>query len=409
METLTLSPQGEKQKTFLEWKWIHAFLQVMPLFVGIHILFFLISLFANLYLLQDFSAEQFPLSSILEGWNHWDAGHYLFIAENGYDGAWRTAFFPLYPLLMHGVMYVIPNAIVSGLIISNLANLGVMVVFYQLMLEQYGHEQAKRAVFYISLFPTAFFLSSIYNVSLSLFLTLCFFYQVRHQRWWFAGLFGLVAALNRSSGSFLLFPMLWEYTRQSEALTDLRQKRFPRRFFRFALGSFLLIPIGLGIFAAYCQWRFGDWLAFSHAQSVWQHENRFPLITILVTIKGVLRMGNGLDVYNLHNLMDLLPVLFIGLLLILSFVGPWRFKKEHLAYGVYAALLYLFFLTVPVIMGGAPVPLQSIPRYCLELFPAFMVLSQIGEKQSIHQWYLVGASILLTIWLTLFLTGHWII
>ena len=45
--------------------------------------------------------EKFNPTILLNFWNHWDAGHYLTIAQEGYSLAKaNTTFFPLFPLLI---------------------------------------------------------------------------------------------------------------------------------------------------------------------------------------------------------------------------------------------------------------------------------------------------------------------
>src|SRR5258708_29765328 len=126
------------------------------------------------------------------------------IAKYGYTDINRTAFFPLYSLLERALMYVHNNPLIDGLIISNLAGLGIFVVLYRLVSEDFNAGQAERTVLYLALFPTAFYLASGYNESLFIFLVVLNFYQLRHGHWWWAGLFGFLAGLTRSAGILLL-------------------------------------------------------------------------------------------------------------------------------------------------------------------------------------------------------------
>lgn len=51
----------------------------------------------------------------------------------------------------------------------------------------------------------------------------------------------------------------------------------------------------------------------------------------------------------IHNLLDLGPDVFILLLIILSFVGPWKLPRNLWAYNLYAVTLFLFFQLYPTI------------------------------------------------------------
>jgi hypothetical protein len=98
--------------------------------------------------------------------------------------------------------------------------------------------------------------------------------------------------------------------------------------------------------------------------------------------------------------------LFILALVILAFIGPWKFSDTQRVYGLYAALIYLFSLIFPISSG---VPLGAFSRYMLEVFPAFIVLAAIGKKQQVNLYYLLLSIPLLTFLLLQFLTGHWVI
>ena len=85
--------------------------------------------------------------------------HYLDIARRGYSGT-DMAFFPLYPLLIRIAGGAIGNYLVGGLLISNAALFFGLLFFYKLVEHQWDRAVALRAIFYVSIFPTAIFLPS---------------------------------------------------------------------------------------------------------------------------------------------------------------------------------------------------------------------------------------------------------
>lgn len=103
------------------------------------------------------------------------------------------AFFPLFPLLERGLAVVVGDPFVAGLLISNVATLGMFMVLYRLVAEDFGAEHAWRSVLYLAVFPTAFFFAVAYNESLFLFSALLSFYYMRKGYWWLAGLAALFA------------------------------------------------------------------------------------------------------------------------------------------------------------------------------------------------------------------------
>ncbi len=382
------------------WKsWYAALKNVMPVYVAVHLAFFVITCLSVLFVLKDFAWQSAKIYTLWQSWHRWDTGHYLSIAVRGYDAPWRTAFFPLYPLLERVLMVLTHNPFTAGLLISNLAGLGMLIVFYRLVKEDFDHERALRTVLYLSVFPTAFFFASGYNESLFLFLSLLSFYFMRRGSWWLAGISGFLATLTRSAGLLLLVPFCYEY---------LYQHQFRLKTFRFDVLAGVLIPAGLALFSLYCFIRFHDPLAFSHAQAYWNHQLRVPGYGIIHSIEAIKLSSGFLSFQSLRNLLDLIPDLLILALIVLSFVGPWKLPRNLWAYGFYAAILWLFLQLFPV-AGNGLYPLQSTGRYMLEVFPAFIILAGIGKSQTFHMSYVMVSGAILFFLLTQFLTGHWVL
>ena len=248
--------------------WRDALKQVFPFFLVTHLSMLIISLYAPELIIISSKSPVDPLNSaslsvIWHTWNRYDSQHYVSIAQQSYKSLGDAAFFPLFPWLMRFVDIGIHSTIVSGLLLSSLAGLVLMIVMYQLALEEFGEQLARRAVLYLLAFPTAFFLWAIYPESIFLCLSLLCFYAMKHQRWWLAGVFGLLAALDRPTGILLFLPCCIEYLRVHRAI-------------RLDILSFLLIPLGLGLFALYCAHHYGDPLAFIHAQNGWKHQLAVP-------------------------------------------------------------------------------------------------------------------------------------
>ena len=176
--------QQEKKAIQSRWPaWFNAFKQVLPIYISLHLAFLILTYLSALFIIGNFSPRTLRISTLWLAWFRWDSGHFTAIASNGYDAAWRTAFFPLFPLLQRGVAFLTHDPFIAGLIISNLAGLGMLVVLYRLVQEDFDAERAFRTVLYLSVFPTAFFFVAAYNESLFLLLTLLSFYDMRHGNW----------------------------------------------------------------------------------------------------------------------------------------------------------------------------------------------------------------------------------
>ena len=377
--------------------WYVAFKNILPTYFTIHLLFFIITCLSVLFSIKDFSSQHLNISTLWQSWLHWDTYNYIAVAVNGYSVSWLTAFYPLYPLLVRCLMFLVHDPLIAGLIVSNLSGLGMLVVLYRVVQEDFDDEVASRTVLYFSVFPTAFFFAAVYSESLFLFLTLLSFYQMRHSRWWLAGIFGALAVLTRPTGLFLLLPFCYEY---------LRQHNFKLRNMRFDIASGLCIIAGIGLFALYCYYLFHDPLAFSHAEARWDRKLSVPGYAVLRTVHAIIISQGVLSFQSLRNILDLIPDLFMVVLVILGFVGPWKFRRDLWVYAIFAAAFFVFPQLFPF---AGLYPLQAMARFLLPVFPVFIVLAAIGKNRKLDVGYLLISGSVLFFLLTQFLTGHWVI
>jgi hypothetical protein len=137
---------------------------------------------------------------------------------------------------------------------------------------------------------------------------------------------------------------------------------------------------------------FGDPLYFLSVQSMWGREPKFPWEGSASAIGHIIRAtrGNGaiFQPIVVFNIIDLLAVLVTGTLLVLSIVGPWRLGRESAYLIVTAVVGFVVILISPIALN---VPLHGVPRYVLEMLPAFMVMARIGAKPHLERLYLFPA------------------
>jgi Mannosyltransferase (PIG-V) len=376
--------------------WREALRQVLPLYLGLHVAFLLLTYFATLFSINNFSSHSLSFMTLLNAWNHWDSGIYTGIAINGYNSFSRMAFFPLFPLAEHGLALLVRDPFVAGLIISNIAMFGVFIVLYRLVVEDFDAERAWRTVLYLAFFPTAFFFAAAYNESLFLFFALLTFYYLRRGRWWLAALTAFFAGLTRSVAVCLCVPFAWEY---------MRQHAFQWRKFRLDVLSGIGIIGGVILFAFYGYLRFHDPLAFSHAQKTWGRQLSWPWHAFAQAFK-IIWQQPVLSFQSIHVVMDLLLTLVVLVALLLAFMGPWKLARDQWSYAFYAVSCYLVVMIVPE-TGGYP--LASMGRYMLENFPAFIILAAMGKNRAFNIYYISISLPLLAFWLLQWLTGRWIV
>lgn len=373
--------------------WIDALKHVWAIYLATHLVFLVLSYLVALMIINPYAQPHAPLQTLLSFWNRWDTHHFLTIATQGYNQVNETAFFPLYPLLIHLVSSVVGSPLIAALLISNLAGLGVLLVFYRLVAADFGVERAERSVLYLAIFPTAFFLVAGYSESLFLLCALSAFYWMRRGRWWLAGLAMFFGVLTRSTGVVLVVPFAYEY---------LRQRDFQLRKMRLDVLSCGSVGLAVAGYAAYCYYRFHDFLAFSHAETTgWGRKMTWPGEPIFRAF-NVIGHNALLNFFNMWNVILLCVVLTVLALLVLSFVGPWKFERRDWSYPLYGATVFLLCISLPVVIPSSS-PLDSLDRYMLVIFPAIMVLAAMGKNRSFHLIYQALGFSLITFYALTFL------
>jgi len=346
-----------------------------------------------------YSSTGVNIPALLTTWNHWDAARYISIAQYGYKTKYDLAFFPLFPLLTALLAYPFgPNGYLpAATLISNAALLGTLFLLYQLAVEVRGEQVARRTLLYLCIFPTAFFFFAPYNESLFLLFVTAAFLAFRHQRWWLAGLFAMLATLTRSAGLLLGAPFLYEvwasqisFTNWSDRLHALH-KCLP----------VMLIPLGLALYCFYC-WRIsGDPLAFASVQSHWGRYLDWPWSGLFKQVGEFIWQPFG-SFFEVHDLLDFSATIGFIVLAVLS----WR--RLPTSYNLWTTLLILYVLISPSIANIDP--LVSNQRFFLEMFPLFIVMAQLSiERPHLHQGLQILFPMLLATLSILFLMNSWMV
>lgn len=325
----------------------------------------------------------------LFAWANFDGEHYLSIATYGYKTL-QQAFFPVYPALIR--ILVTPLSLnfatltSAGFLISNLALIGSLILLWKIILLDFPRKIALFTILLLLVFPTSFYLGSVYNESLYLFLSLATFYTARKGKWFLGGILGAIASATRVFG-ILLLPAL---------LIEAWQSKVPlkKSFWMF------LIPLGFMAYMYY-QWRyFADPLAFYHLQPLVGEQHQQGVVLLPQVFYRYLKILLNINLTNMATLGILLEVVTGILFTALPIYG--YFKKMRLSYIFYAFVGFL----LPTIQGS----FSSVPRYVLALFPSFIALSLLISKYPTFKkiiiigfflvWMLIEAS--------LFVRGYWV-
>ena len=287
-------------------------------------------------------------------WQRFDANWYISIAENGYGGIQGDDHFPpLFPMLIRLVQPLFGSTFLAGLFISHLATLYALKLLYDVFFEWGGNPAAKRALFFVLIYPTSFFLFGVYTESLFLVTTLLSIRYMKNRSWAWAGFWAFCSILTRLQGAALLLPILYLMW------MDYPLLRKPAHW----IG--LLLPAAGGLFYLYLRSRQMSSGVLPFVESEWHAHLVPPWETYWYAIQ-TLSSGN-------FTFVDILNWASVTLFVILL-IGGWR--KIPLDYNSYTAGSLLIMLIRIV----ETQPLISMSRYSLTLFPAFFVLGLAGEN-----------------------------
>ncbi|MEG4286578.1 mannosyltransferase family protein [Microcoleus sp. A006_D1] len=213
------------------------------------------------------------------GWelfSHWDGRWYTQIATLGYsyadDGQQHSvAFYPLFPLLIRGLMTLGMRSDAAGVFINSFAFLGALVLIYYWVEERYDTGVAKWTTAVLAWCPFSLFCTVIYTEGLFLFLTASALRSFERGEYIWAAVWGALTTATRGPGVALIPAFL---------LTAWREKRPPLAYF-----AGLASALGILSFSIYCAIRFGDALAFVHVQKGWVQPSWFEVLIQALKLK----------------------------------------------------------------------------------------------------------------------------
>lgn len=368
-------------------------------------------------------AYTFSPHLLLHLWDRWDALWYVNIAQQGYFTGEATAFFPLYPLLIHLVALVLgpTHTLLAAMIVSNVGVLAVFIGMGLLATQELGRADAPRAIRVTAAYPLAFFMAAAYTESVFVALAVFALLFARRGAWRWAALCAFLAALTRPTGAILIAPLLWEFARQqygSLFSTSVRDWRtwpsiflhalvdLPRRPASLVTLALLVgaVPFAIVVYAAYLGLRFGHPLIFLHAQTIYWHRTGQPIWKTLIDAVVYFVKTPGWSYWQARQLIDLAPVLVFGALTLLTI------RRTPFAFTLY--MLGLLYLAVATPIDTVPhtVTLVSSGRFLVAAAPIFLLLTHWGRSRPWLDMLLVGGGFLLQGFLaTYFLANHWLV
>jgi hypothetical protein len=280
-------------------------------------------------------------------WERFDTLWYIHIAAHGYDRPEAVVFFPLYTSLVKIMSLLVPP-IAAALLISTIAAFFLFWGLQELLLADGPPNLVKQSVFLCAVWPASFIFFAGYAESLLLALIVWSLCMARRESWLSAAALGLAAALTKAVGVVVVVPLL---------IMAFRQEKMK------ALPVFL-VPLGLVGFVEYLHWTGHGALASAYGQ-YWRTSMAAPWTTLWASVSSLVHTPNPILALNL---IFLLAVSFLAI--------RSRLRIEYLLYAAGAIFIFLCKETTP--------PLQSMMRYLLIVFPAFVGFADLLRSPSLQ-------------------------
>lgn len=303
----------------------------------------------------------------------YDSHAYLDIAENGYnmefgEGIGNYSYFPLFPMLVKLFAFIFGFGW-AAFIVSNMLSLLGVYLLYIIIKDDFGFLIAKKSVLLFLLFPVAYFFTMMYTESLFFVLILLMFYYARRDKWFLVGVIGMLASLTRMFGIIMVLPMLYIY---------LNNRQFKIVDFKILLLG--LIPFGILLFFGYFYFTTGDFfIAFkTFASPEYAFAPLLPGLSFIYGFIDVLRVRNPEVIfYILFNLI-------LGLFFTFASFYSYKIKKE-----------YFYFMIPYLLLAIGHTTLNANVRYYMLMFPTYVMLAKIKNKNANKLIFMVFMAFLL--------------
>jgi hypothetical protein len=318
-------------------------------------------------------------------WSRWDSGYFLEIAHKGYGNDGTAAFYPVYPALVGILGRVLGHHYtLAGLIVSLAACLVAFELLWRVARDRLGTSVgAERAVVLLAVTPMAVFLGAVYSESTYLAVCLAAFLCAARGRWTLAACAASLALLTRPTGIALVAAVAILAWPNRRALAWLAIVPL----------SFVFFPIALAI-------NYGRPFAFVTVERFWHRHlsigGPFGGLWDGISVFWRFPENHQILAINVENLV--FTLVYLGLLVLV-----WRWCT--LAESVFAALSILIPLSAPV---SGDLPLLSMPRFGLVVFPFFVVLARLASTPRRYAALAGISALLLGVEIVKWVTYQWV-
>jgi hypothetical protein len=321
----------------------------------------------------------------LEIWNRWDAVNYQTIAQLGYTATGERkpllVFYPLYPWVVRLFAFFTRDYLLSSLLVSTIASLVIVVVLLRLVELDYSKETAQRAVWFLFIFPTSYFLHIGYTESLFLMLALSCVYAARKQRWFWVAVFGALTCLTRANG-LVLGPVL---------LAEAAHQYWKTRRWQWQWLYISFVAVGFGGYLLLNQHVTGNPFAFTSLMQQYFSKSLSSPITGIDNALGSLTRAPGEA-----EMIGMQEVFYITLGLACTVVSWIKLRPS---YSVWMTGNWLLFVSVSFVL--------SVPRYTLTMFPIYILFALLATRRVWLAAITVWSIVYLSFFASVFVRGGW--
>jgi hypothetical protein len=359
--------------------------EVILAFCGSRVLLWIVAWF-GFYWLKHGDYKIFPGTQLWTLLFHWDALWYARIVAHGYEYAPGTqssvAFFPLLPMAIYALRAITGlGTALAGFLITNTCLLVSAILLRRIVFLDFPSPSRvpEQAVWFLLLSPMTFFHSAIYTESPFLLFSLGAILFARKQQWLGAGICAAFLTATRANAILILIPLLWE---AFAPVTKIEEQTVDRRSISSSPWWLLLAPSGLIACSVYLFARFGDPLAFLHAQAAFYRE--------------------GANIFDAFTTAGRYPVpygaFFIASAAAAIAICVFGFvQRIRLSYQLYAFAMLALCLSTSI--------WESLPRYLSVVFPFYITLGSV-RSEGLRSLLLAASAAVMALCSVLFVCGY---
>jgi hypothetical protein len=346
-----------------------------------------------------------------EIWDQWDFGYYQKIAEFGYSGSdGSIAFYPLFPWLVRLVAYVSKSYLAAGFIVSGTASVVAAILLRRLVQLDYPASVAMRSVWFLLIFPTAYFLHIGYSEGLFLALALACILAARGERWWLAGLLGAFCWMTRPTGAVLVPTLAVEAAQQywarrkscrHGAMSPCQggNASAQRRDYNKMLWSswnwqwlwIATVPVGFAVYLLINWTVSGDPFAFLQARkTLFEQSFALPLAGIRQAIWAHYPTPHEAEMVRTQELF------FVALGFVCTIISWIKLRPA-----------YAMWITGSWVLSASVTFFRSMPRYTLTMFPIFILFALLARNRFWFGVLTAWSLLFFALFAVLFARGEW--